>query len=332
MPVSIAPDIPKTHIPTQIPLPTGLPIGDVNAYLFLEPEPVLLDTGINSTDSLVALRRALNHYGLTFADLSKVIISHPHVDHFGLSGAIAAESRATFHIFEPAVPWLADYPHPWATRLHYYVRTLFKQLNLPTDIVDPILTYYQSIQSAGSAVPAERVFPLRANQQVQMGPLSWRILHTPGHTSTLTCFYQPETRQFLSTDMLLRQTPTPIVEQPLPGAPRVPCLPQFIQSLQTVRQLNIDIVYPGHGRPFTDHRALIAAQLKRITHRKEECLALIKAGHTEVAPMLLTMYPQYPPPFRFAALWMLIGYLDLLKQEGRILEETTRGVLRYRPA
>jgi len=322
----------KITSPIRIPLPTGLPVGDVNAYLFPEPKPTLLDTGINIPEALSALRAALSEHGLALADLRRVIISHPHVDHFGLSAAIAAESQATFHIFEPAMPWLTDYPHPWQARLHY-IGTLFRQLNLPADIADPIIEYYHAIQSTGSGVPAGRVFPLYANQSVQMGPLAWTMLHTPGHASTLTCFYQPETRQFLSTDMLLRQTPTPIVEQPAePGAPRTLSLPQFIESLGVVRQLDIDMVHPGHGKPFTDHRALIDAQLKRIDKRKEECFALLQAGHTEVAPMLLAMYPLYPPAFRFAGLWMLIGYLDLLKQEGRIVEETVGGTLRYRPA
>jgi hypothetical protein len=42
------------------------------------------------------------------------------------------------------------------------------------------------------------------------------------------------------------------------------------------------------------------------------------------------MYAHYPSTFRFAGLWMLIGYLDLLQAEGAIVQETVDGVWHYR--
>ena len=41
------------------------------------------------------------------------------------------------------------------------------------------------------------------------------------------------------------------------------------------------------------------------------------------------MYTDYPLQIRFTALWMVVGYLDLLKQEGAIVEEEIDGVWRY---
>ena len=80
------------NYPKRIELPTGLPVDTVNVYLFTEPEPVLVDTGVKSEASLNALQAALAENSLTLADLTKVIISHPHIDHCGLAGTIAAQS------------------------------------------------------------------------------------------------------------------------------------------------------------------------------------------------------------------------------------------------
>ena len=44
------------------------------------------------------------------------------------------------------------------------------------------------------------------------------------------------------------------------------------------------------------------------------------------------MYAHYPPQFRFAGLWMLIGYLDLLQAEEKIVETTVDGILTYEVA
>ncbi|RME47467.1 MAG: MBL fold metallo-hydrolase, partial [Caldilineae bacterium] len=197
-------------VPHRLPLPTGLPVGAVNVYLFPEPEPVLVDTGVRSEESLSALQTGLAEHGLSFADLRRIIISHPHIDHFGLTGTIAARSRATIHILAMSIPWLTDYRTLWRRRVAYYRDRLFPRLGLPDDITAPILTYYTEIESRCDSVPPERIVPFQAEDRLSMGGAAWRVLHTPGHTNTLTCFYQPETRQFLSTDMLLPIAPTPI--------------------------------------------------------------------------------------------------------------------------
>ena len=80
--------------PIRLELPTGLDVGPVNVYLFRQPEPVLVDAGIRSADSWEALQFGLAEHNLTVMDISRVIITHPHVDHFGQAGTIAAHSDA----------------------------------------------------------------------------------------------------------------------------------------------------------------------------------------------------------------------------------------------
>ncbi len=49
-------------------------------------------------------------------------------------------------------------------------------------------------------------------------------------------------------------------------------------------------------------------------------------------PQLLeSMYAHQPPESRIAGLWMLIGYLDLLLDEGSVCEELRGGVCHYYP-
>jgi glyoxylase-like metal-dependent hydrolase (beta-lactamase superfamily II) len=187
----------------------------------------------------------------------------------------------------------------------------------------------EETEAAADSVPSERIVPFNEHETLEMGGFVWQILHTPGHASSLTCFYQPDTRQFLSTDMLLPLTPTPIVEVPPNGQlKRVPSLPQFLDSLDRVEKLQCDIVYPGHGQPFDNPLEVIQHQRSRIAVRKGECLALIEQGAQMVADLLLAMYPNYPPRFRFAGLWMVIGYLDLLQAEGQIEWVEEAGLIR----
>ena len=191
------------------------------------------------------------------------------------------------------------------------------------------MAYFESVKDTFESVPAESVQVFGLHDTFKMGGLDWQVVHTPGHASHQTCFYQPETRQFISADHLLPRTPTPIVERPLHTTTRIPALPQFLQSLTLVESLEIDIVYPGHGELITDHRALIQRQRERIQERKLECLHLVEAGYKTMAELVDIMYAHYPPQARFSGLWMLVGYLDLLKAEGLVGERPFGDVLHF---
>ena len=315
--------------PIRLELPTGFPVGPVNAYLFVEPDPVLVDTGVKSEESITTLRAGLAKYSLTFADLTKVVISHPHTDHCAIAGLIADESDATFHIYEPTRDWLTDYPTLAKKRATYHQNNLYVYWQLEDEVRLPLTRDLNQAFDEVVTVSADRVQTFLDGDTIMMGGLPWQVLYTPGHANTLTCYYQPDTRQFLSTDMLLPIAPTPIPELPLAHEKgRVPPLPQFLQSLDRVEALECDMVYPGHGTPFADHRAVIARQRSRIEMRKAQCLELIKEGYDTVGQLVLKMYPNYAPKARFTSLWMVMGYIDLLAADSQIalVERVNDGV------
>ena len=71
---------------------TPFAVGRVNVYL-IEDEPLtLVDTGPNSGTSLTALEAALAVHGRRVEDLERIVITHQHMDHFGLL-AILADGR-----------------------------------------------------------------------------------------------------------------------------------------------------------------------------------------------------------------------------------------------
>jgi len=96
--------------PIRIPLPLGMSYPTVNAWLFTELEPVLVDCGLNTPGTRAALGEALALRGLGFGDLTKLIVTHTHVDHAGLAGEIAAhEGRSGFQ-GSPHPGWLISSP------------------------------------------------------------------------------------------------------------------------------------------------------------------------------------------------------------------------------
>lgn len=318
-------------LPQRIELPTNLQVGSVNAYLFTGPEPILVDAGIGTDACWEALQAGLALHGLTVADLSRVVITHPHVDHYGLAARIVAQSDADVWIAEPGAPWLDPSRALWQQRLAYHERYFLPAVGLPPELIAAAVRGMATINSLADPLPPERVVAFAVDGVVQMGGWPWRVLFTPGHAGTQTCFYQPETRQLLSSDHLMAVTPTPVVEN-VPGVAdaRVPALPRFLESLALVEALEVDAVHPGHGRAFGNHRAVIARQRTRIADRKLECLELVRGGADSAVDLLAQMYSHIPLQGRIVALYMLVGYLDLLLADGAVVRETVDGVWRFR--
>ncbi|MCL4263723.1 MAG: MBL fold metallo-hydrolase [Anaerolineae bacterium] len=315
--------------PIRIELPTPFDVGPVNVYLFTEPEPVLVDTGVDSDDSWAALQAGLAAHGLAVADLQRVIITHAHVDHLGAAARITAHSNAQIHIADLGYEWLATPKHKWEQRIAFYRDYFLAPCGLSPQAQQMVIAYMTYAAESSTPVAPERIQTFRAGDQLAMGGLDWEVLHMPGHASHQTCFYQPTTRQFISADMLLHKAPTPIVEEPPDGETRRPSLPLLLDSFTAVAKLDIAIAYPGHGALIHNPQEVIQQQRQRLQVRKLETLDHIRQGCQTVIELVNAMYAHYPENARIAGLWMVVGYLDLLKAEGAIEEQEIGGVWRY---
>ncbi|GIK55594.1 MAG: MBL fold metallo-hydrolase [Chloroflexi bacterium] len=315
--------------PIRIELPTPFDVGPVNVYLFTEPEPALVDTGVDSDDSWAALQAGLAAHGLAVADLQRVVITHAHVDHLGAAARLTAHGDAQIYIADLGYEWLVAPKRKWAQRIAFYRDYFLAPCGLSPQAQQMVLAYMTYAAESSRPVDPERITTFTVGEQLAMGGLDWEVLHMPGHASHQTCFYQPATRQFISADMLLHKAPTPIVEEPPDGETRRPSLPLLLDSFTVLEELDIAIAYPGHGPLIHNADELIRQQRQRLQSRKQEALDHIRQGCQTVIELVNTMYAHYPENARIAGLWMVVGYLDLLKAEGVVEEQEIGGVWRY---
>ena len=72
-----------------LPLPTPFPVGPVNVHLIRRDPITLIDAGPLTDAAWEALGASLGAFGLSAADVERVLLTHGHHDHFGLAGRIA---------------------------------------------------------------------------------------------------------------------------------------------------------------------------------------------------------------------------------------------------
>ena len=84
-------------------------VGRVNAYLIEDSPLTLVDSGPNSAKALDELEQALHARGHAVEDIELLVITHQHMDHFGLASILARRSGAEVAALEPLAGYLATY-------------------------------------------------------------------------------------------------------------------------------------------------------------------------------------------------------------------------------
>jgi glyoxylase-like metal-dependent hydrolase (beta-lactamase superfamily II) len=169
---------------------------------------------------------------------------------------------------------------------------------------------------------------------ILLGEDEWQVLHTPGHTGGLICLYQAGLRLLLSSDHLLRDVSSnPIVEPPAEeGAERPRRLIQYVEQLERIARLPVDLALPGHGPPITDVPGLINDRIAFHEQRAGEVLGVLKKGESTVYEISLILFPDLDPINRFLAISEVIGHLDLLEHRGEVSSQNSNGVVFWKPS
>lgn len=292
----------------------------------------MIDTGPIDAPTLTALREQLAARGLTFQDIERIVITHAHIDHFGLAGHIVAESGARVLSHARNRWWLTDFEREWERRYDFYHDT-FTRSGAPRACADAVIQGMRQIKRYAASIPADHFVPLADGDTIALGGDAWRVLFAPGHASGLICLYESRARTLISSDHLLRDiTSNPVLEPPVRGEMERPrALVQYLASLEKTARLDVRLALPAHGDPIYDVRALVDARFafhrSRLAHIEQqlECCAQTPF---EICNLL---FPDLKSIDVFLGLSEVIAHLDVLEAEGRVRVDTRDGLLRYIP-
>jgi hydroxyacylglutathione hydrolase len=213
---------------TRIPLPLPLRLGSVNAYLVHTPGGcVLVDTG--SGNARAALEDALARGGCTPGRLDLVVLTHGDLDHIGNAAYLrqAYGARLAMHPADVGMAEQGDmfYNRTSANRvMRFLAPCLARLLGFP---------------------PTSRFTPdllLEKGSDLLAYGLDARVLALPGHSPGSIGILTAGGDLFCGDLLENPGTPAPgsIVDDP--AAARA--------SVERLKDLAIETVYPGHGSPF----------------------------------------------------------------------------------
>ena len=313
----------------KLKIPTPIRIGPVNVYLAIGDPLTLIDVGPATEEAWQALLSGLAAHGYRPQDIRRVLITHHHVDHYGLAQRLVDVCRAEVIAHPYAVPWLTD---PAAERARHipFWEQLFAESGVPAEMQLQMAKVTR--QTDRYARPVEVAFTITEGDTLCLGDYCWQALYTPGHAGSMICLYQPDTQILVSSDHLLRDVSSnPLIEAPpTPGAHRPRRLLDYMEQLQRVAALDVQLALPGHGENITDHRSLIEHRLKYHRARADRIVHLLSGEPMRLYDMVEPMFSKLDVMNSFLAMSEILGHLDWLEQEGRIRSTHVDGQLWWR--
>lgn len=311
-----------------LPVPTPFAVGRVNCYL-VETDPLtLIDAGPRSERSLAELTEMIEATGNRLEDIGLVIVTHQHIDHVGLVRTVAEKAGAEVAALDKAVARLANFGRDFAAEDDMAVGLMVTN-GIDPEIADGLRAVSKTFRDLGDTV--EVTMPLSDGGTLQLGDLALEIFHRPGHSPSDTIFRDPETGLTFGGDHLLSHiSSNPLISRPLDGGPgRTRSLLDYEDSLKRTREMDISVMFSGHGDPIDDHRGLIDSRLTAQQRRSKKILDIIRERPRTAHEVAEAIWGDVALTQAYLTLSEVIGHTDALERDGEVTAESRDGLVVY---
>jgi glyoxylase-like metal-dependent hydrolase (beta-lactamase superfamily II) len=327
----------------RLAIPTPFQVGRVNAYLIEDSPLTLIDSGPNSAKALDELEQALAARGHAIEDIELLVITHQHMDHFGLASILARRSGAEVAALDRLAPFLAGYGRETDLDDRFAEQTMLRH-GIPPEIVTALRAVSAGFRAWGSRVEVTR--PLADGSELALRDRTLRVLHRPGHSPSDTVFLDDRSEiggpsvLLAAVHLIAHISSNPLLARPLgaradyesPPAPRPQALIAYLASLERTRAMELSLVLPGHGRPITDHVSLIDERFRLHRRRAEKIHGLIASQPRTAHEIAQELWGNVAVTQAYLTLSEVLGHVDLLLEDGRVVERERDGVARFEAA
>jgi glyoxylase-like metal-dependent hydrolase (beta-lactamase superfamily II) len=278
---------------------------------------VLVDTGIDTPPARDALREGAAQIGVTRESLRHVVLTHAHIDHYGLAGPVREWSGATLSIHEREEDLATRWVNGWAQDRPAVERS-FLAGGIPADSARQLLDASDRIHARYRHYPPDQL--LRGDGGECPGGGGWEWILTPGHSPGHVTVYHPERRILIAGDHVLPRISPNIGADLYAENP----LADYLASLGRLRELPVELVLPSHGEPFADLAGRIDGIVAHHDARNTQTVELLTRPMTAFE-LTLRLFPDLPPDNFLHALREARAHLIYLESVGRAGRDTRGG-------
>lgn len=301
----------------RIPLPLeGIPLGSVNCYVALSGgRGLVVDPGLDHPLCLEALLAALEALGADRCRLD-LFATHFHIDHLSLGARIATPSTR-FYFNRPEAEVV---PHRLGERWLAAQATMARH-GFPEGELEALRALHPANLMPRSFPPFMTV---GEGDRIQVGSFSFLVVETPGHSPGHCCLYEERHGLLLSGDHVLEEI-TPHIGLWDEGTDP---LALYLEGLEKVMALRVNLVLPGHGRPFPSLGRRVGEIREHHRRRNLHILRALAEGPLTAYELASRLPWDSPEPFdafsaiqKYFALSETLAHLRYLEKRGYVKRE-----------
>ena len=313
----MSPSLLSQYAVHRLPIQTPFPIGRVNSYFVEEPVPTLIDVPPRGVSFLSELQAALKHLGYSLQDIKRIIVTHPHIDHFGSVAAIAGQSEAEVWVSSAGAGWLEHYEAELVEE-EIFSRGFLTGAGIPTDWVEQSLPdFFRPARELAQSVKPSRY--LIEGDEVLLGPSLFKFVAVPGHTPWCMLIYDERDRIAFTGDFLLKEVSSNALCQRPRAVPKgYKSLKAYTASLKKVREMDLGLALPGHGEVIENPSERIGDLLTFIDERRGLIRDILSKGAQTPFQIMNQLFPELPGGELFLAISEIVGHLEMLEDEGLV--------------
>lgn len=202
-----------------------------NHFAYRSDEPVLIDTAYAA--DFDDTERELVRLGIDLTQVRQIVCTHSHCDHIGGNRIIQERSGCEISMHRIGKHFI-DTRDDWATWWKYFCQE--------GDFFDCTIG-------------------LDDGDLVRIGPHEFEAIYTPGHASDGIVLYHSKEQILISSDTLW-QDDMAVMNIRVEGSRAPFCM---MESIDKLEKLPVKMVYPGHGKPFSDFSGAIDRARQRLS-------------------------------------------------------------------
>jgi glyoxylase-like metal-dependent hydrolase (beta-lactamase superfamily II) len=284
-------EVAKGLLWARLPLPFRL--DHVNIWLLEEEDGwTVIDTGCATPEIMEVWERLLEG-PMRGKPIIRVVATHGHVDHMGLTGSLVERFNADFMGTFAEWAWARlshthDVPRSSDTHHSYLVRNGFDD-----EEADKLVRSRRRFIDLSSPIPGW-ITEIRDGDKVRLGGMEWRVIVTRGHAFEHASFYNEENAILIAGDHVLPRISSVIAVYEM--TPKGDPLGDYLDSFPQFDGISEGtLILPSHGLPYRGIHQRIA-ELRDHHRLRLDATAFFLSNPSTALELSRAMFPHIEGP------------------------------------